>query len=105
MVTNTVKNTIKFNSEGQQNSLLIQPNPVKEQATITLEFNSNKYLVQTAISRLEIYDVVGKKIKTFNYIGLQEELLIDFRTLVKGCYIVKAFDQDNIEYSGKLIKE
>jgi hypothetical protein len=73
----------------------IYPSPAKDKATLMIEG-----LIQRA--DVLIFDINGKKIKTYNLIANQKELEIDVSNLSKGLYHV-IISNDKLNLSRKLI--
>lgn len=90
---NNLNNTTGFNSDIQQNEIKIFPNPVL----------GNQVTIATTKPLLaEIYDVLGKKVKTQQI--TPNENKINIASLKKGVYLVKLkTDTDNI--TKKLIRQ
>jgi hypothetical protein len=105
LATNSVQNTVKFSKEGVSNKLVIQPNPVRGLTTVGLELGKEKYLNYELINTLELYDIVGKRIQAVAYTLGAQSIRLDCRLIDKGTYILKVFNQDGEQFSGKLIKE
>ncbi|MFT6802688.1 MAG: hypothetical protein ACJA2N_001878 [Salibacteraceae bacterium] len=105
LVTNTVINTIKYNGQLVQNKVLIQPNPVRNQATIMLELTKNKYVNFQLIDRIEVYDILGALIETQVYRGDLQRAVLATDYWLPGCYLVRVYNTDGQSFQGKLIKE
>lgn len=89
--------TIKFNactwaasvaSLGGDKSIKIFPNPT--QGLLNLEFAT------TGTAEVEIYDVLGKKLKTFSHTGLNSTL--DLSDLPDGLYVIRV-NENGVQYS------
>lgn len=105
LTTNRVQNTIKFNKEGVQNKLIIHPNPVEFQTNLILELGKNKYIDYQLINDIKVYDVIGKRIYSFNYSIGEQSIMLDCSLMAPGTYLVKVVNESGEQYTGKLIKE
>jgi hypothetical protein len=105
LATNRVQNTVKFSKEGVSNKLVIQPNPVRDLTTVVLELGKEKYLNYETINTIELYDVIGKRIHSVQYSIGEQSISLDCRLIDQGSYIVKVFNQNGDQFSGKLIKD
>jgi hypothetical protein len=73
-----------------KSKLNIYPNPTTSQITFSQE-----------ISSIEIFDVIGKKVKTFE----NTTNTFNVSSLEKGIYLVKGKTTEGIEFSEKFIKK
>jgi hypothetical protein len=105
LATNSVQNTVKFSTDGVVNKLVIHPNPVRDFTHIIMELGKEKYLNYELIKAVEVYDIVGKQIQAVDYTLGEQSITLDCRLIEKGTYIVKVFNQDGEQFSGKLIRE
>ncbi len=80
---------------GEELEVSIYPSPAKDKATLKIEG-----LVQRA--DVLIFDINGKKIKTYNLIANQKELEMDVSNLSKGVYNI-IISNDKLNLSRKLI--
>ncbi len=105
IATNTVINTIKYNSELVQNKVLIQPNPVKYQTTIMLELTRDRYVNLQRIERIEIYNILGYLMGVQVY-GIEvQRAQLKTDGWLPGCYLIKVYNSEGQSFQGKLIKE
>ena len=104
LLTNRVVNTIKYDSY-INNSVLIQPNPAKDQTKVYLELSKDMYSNADNIDRMEVYDAVGKQVSKFSYTTQEQDIYLDCSLLNKGCYMLKVYNQRGELFVGKLIKE
>ncbi len=105
LATNRVQNTVKYSKDGVMNKLIIHPNPVQDFTTLVLELGKEKYLNYELINKVEVYDIVGKRIESIDYTLGDQSIMLDCSYVDNGTYIVKVFNQDGEQFSGKLIKE
>ena len=105
LATNRVQNTIKSSKDGVYNKLVIHPNPVQKLTTIVLELSKAKYMDYETISTIEVYDIIGKKIRYVNYTVGEQSIQLDVSRLQSGVYLVKVINQNGEHFSGKLIKD
>ena len=105
LATNRVQNTIKSSKDGVYNKLVIHPNPVQKLTTIVLELSKAKYMDYETISTIEVYDIIGKKIRSVNYTVGEQSIQLDVSRLQSGVYLVKVINQNGEHFSGKLIKD
>ena len=105
LATNRVQNTVKFSKDGVENKLVIHPNPVKDLTQIVLELAKEKYLNYELIHAVEVYDIVGKRMRSVDYTLGKQNITLDCRLIEKGTYIVMVFNQAGQQFSGKLMKE
>ena len=64
---------------------------------------SNRYIqlkTNTEITYLELFDLMGKKVISFNYSQGQE---IDLALIPQGLYVLKAQDRDGNTYTEKIV--
>jgi len=78
----------------RQNTLRINPNPVKDYFVIDFEGNQNL--------AVEIYDANGKLIKSKQLCANSK---FDVQDLNSGIYFIRVIDDENHVYTSKLIKE
>lgn len=102
VITNTVINTIKEISV--TNSIVFQnyeinfsPNPFSKSTTFIAK--SDKYNSYD----IELYDLLGKKIRSVNNIT-EKQYTLDCFDIDKGVYIFKIYSKNSIISTGKLIK-
>ncbi len=105
LMTNTTRNTIKFSGASVENKVLIQPNPVQNQTTVLLELSKDRYTNYQEIEKLEIYDMVGNLVRTWNFGGEVQRAVLNIETWTPGCYIVKVYNTNGQYFPGRLIKE
>ena len=86
-------------NKAEQNSLLLFPNPTNN--TLQIRFKNS-----IAISSLQVYDMLGKEIKTINYNSqFKTETQLDVSNFSKGVYFIAVKNKENqIAYS-KFAKE
>jgi hypothetical protein len=93
--TNTVSlyrfnlSSILSNQEFSKPQITFSPNPTNSQITFSQE-----------ISNLEIFDISGKKVKTFENANTN----YDVSSLDKGIYLIKGKNNEGIIFNEKLIK-
>ncbi len=76
------------------------PNPIKDELAITWAKSKNTY-----INAIEVFDVSGKLIKSFNPSKNNQELHLPFQDIASGVYIIKALFNNGKQDSFKVIKE
>ncbi|MCE9537649.1 MAG: FG-GAP-like repeat-containing protein, partial [Bacteroidetes bacterium] len=77
-------------------TITIYPNPFTSQTTITFTQDQSNY-------NIKIMDVLGKEIKTLNFIG--RELIIEREEMLAGIYFVQIFDRNKNVINRKIIIE
>ena len=95
--SNNILHPIELSKDS--NDIIILPNPVLSNAQILIKSNTIKTI------RLEIFNITGQKVKTFNSINILSDYLIlnwnlmdDYGSLLpSGTYILKMMDQ-NLTY-------
>ncbi|UII24814.1 FG-GAP-like repeat-containing protein [Fulvivirga maritima] len=103
ITTNSVFNTIKYESKGDTYQLLIYPNPATDEAHFTLDIEFYKYDDYTGLTQIDVYSLQGNLVK--QYIPNDEDFTsIDLAGWHEGQYIIKAYDAKNNVYLGRLIK-
>ncbi|TAF11492.1 MAG: T9SS C-terminal target domain-containing protein [Flavobacteriia bacterium] len=75
-----------------QNNIAIYPNPTK-----------NSFALTQDASRLEIYNIAGQLVKTFNNVISNQQL--DSTNLETGLYLIKITDTNGISQTKKMLKE
>lgn len=92
---------VKINSEKEENTILISPNPVSG-STVDITFS----LKEKSASRIEIYDLNGKLVYSREYEIMDACRItetVDISGLSKGTYIVKVITP-TVHSSSKLIR-
>ena len=98
--TNTVHNTVKYSND-RPYSLFIYPNPATVSTNISIDMKYFMYDYSPIIERYEIIDIMGNVIyKADNTVN--NTITLSLSGIRKGAFIVKAFDNRNIVYFGKL---
>jgi len=85
--------------ERQKERVQIYPNPTKE--IVTLKFNNTTH----NSLEISIYDILGKRVKQFQFLNAKLEYKVNLKGLRTGLYFYKIQDENGIIYSGKIIKE
>ncbi len=93
-LTITLENILGISGFDVENSFQVFPNPARESITITAQNN---------LERVEVYNVLGKKITSVNNIN-DSELTIDTTEFASGAYVLQAIDENNKAITKKLIK-
>ena len=75
-----------------QNNINLYPNPTK-----------NSFALSADMAKVEIYNITGQLIKSFNNIISNQQL--DITNLEVGIYLIKLTDRNGTSQSKKLIKE
>ncbi|MBL3655411.1 FG-GAP-like repeat-containing protein [Fulvivirga sediminis] len=103
LTTNTVFNTIKYESKGDIYRLLVYPNPAREDAHLTLDMEFYKYDDYRGLTQVHVYSIQGNLVKQFTT-EEKDITSIDLNDWQEGQYIIKAYDAKNNIYLGRLIK-
>ena len=81
----------------KMNDFILYPNPTEN--LINFEYNTNES------SRIEIYDITGRRIKTVLFVSGGYKTTIDLSDFVSGVYTYKYIVGVNRIKSGKIIKQ
>lgn len=85
--------------DGEGQGLKLLPNPVSDHFSVILPQAQGD-----ASTRVELYDVLGRKVKEQTFTGQQSgEIITD--DLDNGCYIVKVYHGSSKMYTEKIIKK
>jgi len=103
VITNTTLNTIKYHTAPKTYELYIYPNPAACTTLLTIDPHYFMYKNYATIKDIAIYDASGAMVKQlFPYNG--NNFMLDVTTLNGTFFIIKATDQNNNTYIGKLLK-
>jgi len=97
---NDVEEVIEEIDEENKSELSYYPNPIKDELTISWVKSKNTY-----INAIEIFNISGKLIKSFNPSENNQELSLPFQNIASGVYIIKALFNNGKQDSFKVIKE
>lgn len=78
--------------EATQNTIALYPNPAK-----------NSFAISRDASKVEIYNIAGQLVKTYNDINSNQQL--DITNLETGLYLIKITDINGISQTKKMLKE
>ncbi|MDP5096733.1 MAG: alpha-amylase family glycosyl hydrolase [Flavobacterium sp.] len=78
--------------EATQNTIALYPNPAK-----------NSFAISRDASKVEIYNIAGQLVKTYNDINSNQQL--DITNLETGLYLIKIIDINGISQTKKMLKE
>ncbi len=99
--TNTVHNTVKY-SDDRTFSLFIYPNPATASTNINIDMEHFMFDYSPTIERYEIINLMGHVIHKADA-PPNNTIPISLSGITKGTFIVKAFDNKNMAYFGKLL--
>jgi hypothetical protein len=90
-------------SIGLENSMSIAPNPVENYCSISISLPEGIPVPQN--TRLEIYDLQGKRVLELQLFNLEEDIEIDTRELPSGVYIVHWLGDDTWLDSVSMVRQ
>ena len=79
------------------NDIVLYPNPTPD--IVNIRYHTN------AESRIELYDITGRKIMVVQFAGGENKTTIDISEFVNGVYTYKFFVGKSMLKSGKIIKQ
>ncbi len=96
------KSAITMDGAAEEQDVNLYPNPISNE--FTLSINNGQWTIENGQLLLEIYNVLGEKVKQLKMDN--EQLTINISDLSNGIYFVRLIDGDNnVVYNQRVIKE
>ncbi len=87
-------------NEENKSELSYFPNPIEAELTISWVKSKNTY-----INSIQVFNINGKLIRSFNPSKSNQELSLPFQNIASGVYIIKALFNNGKQDSFKVIKK
>jgi len=102
VITNKVKNTIKYNSNGSIGQLNVYPNPAEDYCMINTNMDYIMFDDGAYLSRYSIKDMYGSEIAAGNLEAVKEAR-IQLEDIPVGLYIIEAIELNGKRYMAKIL--
>ena len=102
IVTNEVRNTIRYDRAVPAEQLNVFPNPATTYANINTNMDFVRYSEGVLLQRYVIRNLIGQVVSR-NELGGVHQATIDLAAIARGVYIIEATDQHERRYLGRVL--
>ena len=90
--------TLKTANQNIENNMIVYPSPLTGNQLLNIEVNNDK------INTVEIFDVVGKRLKYVNWSTSNLKLQLDITDISPGIYHIKVETESKVKFNSTVIK-
>jgi hypothetical protein len=98
--TMSTMNFPKLNTDDENQTLYVYPNPTTDRLYINLPYSEN-----VSVTKVAVYNVFGQLLHTFSNLDENTYMELNTTNLNKGIYFVVAYTSDGKKHNAKFVKE